>query len=141
MLVAFQIRSLLERPKVNERCRDATIPAIRYKKIGSLPFTVIGSGWPNDRFEMSNPEPTTVPILFICNQLIHHYWMQTLTEGRAFVSMLVFSDYERHKWAYKVEIQDLLQVFQVFAEESSAITDAQVVWDDKRQDFVFRLGK
>jgi len=35
MLVAFQVRSLLERPKVNDRARNVRMPVIRYKKIGS----------------------------------------------------------------------------------------------------------
>lgn len=32
MLVAFQVRSLLERPKVNDRARNQTISVVRFKK-------------------------------------------------------------------------------------------------------------
>lgn len=138
MIVAFQVRSLLERPKVNEDARKSVLSAIRYKKTGGRPFTVMGAGWPHDRFDMVAPEPTTLPVLTVCNQLIHYYWMQTLTEGRAFVTMLVFSDYERHKWAYEIQIQDLLQLFQIFAEDSSALTDAKFEWNEKKQDFVMQ---
>jgi len=136
MLVAFQVRSLLERPKVNDIARQATTPAIRYRKLSGKPFTVVGADWPHDRFDMENPEATTLSILNVCNQLIHYYWMQTLTETRTFVTMLVFSDYERHKWAYQIQIQDLIQLFQVFAENSSALTGAQFEWSEKKQDFV-----
>ncbi|GLZ27620.1 MULTISPECIES: hypothetical protein [Pseudomonadaceae] len=122
MIVAFQVRSLLERPKVNDQARGTCMPVLRYKKIGDRPFTATGAGWPEDRFDMEQPEPHTLRALDVCNQLIHYYWMQTITEGKAFASMLVFSDYQRHKWAYQIRIEDLLKLFGVFSEESSAIT-------------------
>lgn len=71
--------------------------------------------------------------LEVCNQLIHYYWMQTITEGTSFASMLVFSDYQRHKWAYEIRIDALLSFFGVFCEESSAITSASFKWCEKKQ--------
>jgi hypothetical protein len=136
MLAAFQIRSLLERPKVNDRARGSSMSVLRYKKIGDRPFTATGSGWPNERFDIENPESDILPVLEVCNQLIHNYWMQTFSEGQAFTSMLVFSDYKRHKWAYEFRIEDLLRMFQVFGDESSCVVGADSTWDDKKQDFV-----
>ena len=136
MLVAFQVRSLLERPEVNDRARNASISVLRFKKTGDRPFTVTGSGWPNERFAMDRPEPTTLSALDVCNQLIHYYWMETWSEGRTFASMLVFSDYMRHKWAYEFQVEDLLQLFTVFCGESSAVVGAQMRWDHKKQDYV-----
>jgi hypothetical protein len=69
MLVAFQIRSLLERPKVNDRARRSSMSVLRYKKVGNRPFTVTGAGWPHERFDMANPEPDVLSVLDICNQL------------------------------------------------------------------------
>lgn len=136
MLVAFQVRSLLERPKVNDRARSTGMSALRYKKTGDRPFTHTGSGWPHERFDMEHPEPTVLSALDVCNQLIHYYWMQTWSESRAFSGMLVLSDYMRHKWAYEFRIEDLLQLFQTFAEDSSAVVGAESIWSDKKQDFV-----
>ena len=136
MLVAFQIRSLLERPKVNDRARSSSMSVLRYKKIGNRPFTATGSGWPDERFDMEYPEPDILSALDVCNQLIHYYWMQTMSESKAFASMLVFSDYKRHKWAYEFQIEDLLHLFQVFGDESSRVVGAESRWDDKKQDFV-----
>lgn len=138
MLVAFQVRSLLERPKVNDRASSTVMPVLRYKKIGNLPFTATGSGWPNERFDMENPESDVLPVLDVCNQLIHYYWMQTLSEGQAFAAMLVFSDYKRHKWAYLFQIQDLLQLFGVFSDHASAVWGMESEWDDKKQDYIVR---
>lgn len=136
MVVAFQVRSLLERPKVNDRARSTGMSALRYKKTGDRPFTYTGPGWPHERFDMEHPEPAVLSALDVCNQLIHYYWMQTWSESRVFSGMLVFSDYMRHKWAYEFRIEDLLQLFQTFAEDSSSIVGAESRWSDKKQDFV-----
>ncbi|MEK0265959.1 hypothetical protein QT383_06575 [Stenotrophomonas rhizophila] len=136
MLVAFQVRSLLERPKVNDDARSVRLRAIRYKKIGNKPFTLVGTGFPEDRFDIANPETTELSALDVCNQLIHYYWMQTCSERTAFKSMLVFSDYMRHKWAYEFLIEDLIGIFSVFADESSAATSISFEWNDRKQDYV-----
>lgn len=138
MLVAFQIRSLLERPKVSDQARSTTMPVLRYKKMGGLPFTVTGSGWPQERFDMEKPEPAVLSALDVCNQLIHYYWMQTWSEGKAFTSMLVFSDYMRHKWAYEFRIEDLLQLFGVFSDDLSAIVGMESEWNEKKQDYAVK---
>lgn len=138
MLAAFQVRSLLERPKVNDRARSTSMSVLRYKKIGDRSFTVTGSGWPHERFDMERPEPAVLSALDVCNQLIHYYWMQTWSEGQAFASMLVFSDYMRHKWAYEFRVEDLLQLFRVFADDSSAIVGAESEWNEKKQDYILK---
>ncbi|RLK55918.1 hypothetical protein BCL79_0290 [Stenotrophomonas rhizophila] len=141
MLVAFQVRSLLERSKVNDRARSVRLPAIRYKKIGIKPFTSLGAGFPEDRFDIANPETVDLSILDVCNQLIHYYWMQTWSEGTAFKGMLVFSDYMRHKWAYEFLIEDLIRIFSVVADESSAVTGISFEWNDKKQDYVTHYAR
>lgn len=136
MLVAFQIRSLLERPKVDDHARTVRLAAIRYKKKGIKPFTFVGNGFPEDRFDIANPEAVELSVLDVCNQLIHYYWMQTWSEGTAFNGMLVFSDYMRQKCAYEFLIEDLISLFSVFADESSAVSGLSFQWDEKRQDYV-----
>jgi hypothetical protein len=141
MLVAFQTRSLLERPKVNDRARNTQMSVIRYKKIGLKPFTYVGSGFPEDRFDLANPESSGLGALDVCNQLIHYYWMQTWSEGTAFKGMLVFSDYMRHKWAYEFLVEDLLSLFSTFANDSSAVTEMSFHWNEKKQDYVARYAR
>ena len=136
MLVAFQVRSLLERPKVNDRARSAVMSVLRYKKIGDRPFTATGAGWLDERFDMEHPEPDVLSALEVCNQLIHYYWMETWSEGKAFTSMLVFSDYKRHKWAYEFRIDALLRLFRMFGDDSSDIVSGAFEWNGKKQDYV-----
>ena len=141
MLVAFQVRSLLERPKVNDAARSTCMQVVRYKKVGDRPFTFTGAGWPEDRFDMHKPEPFGMSALDVCNQLIHYYWMQTWSEGTAFVGMLVFSDYMRHKWAYEFRVEDLFKLFRVFAEDSSVVVSSTSKWDEKKQDYFVLRAK
>lgn len=92
--------------------------------------------WPHERFDMEHPQAARLSALEVCNQLIHYYWMQTLSDSRSFVSMLVFSDYQRHKWAFEFRIEDLLQLFRVFANDASAIVGMESRWDEKKQDYI-----
>lgn len=143
MLVAFQVRSLLERPKVNDQARKSEMPAIRFKKMGNQPFTFIGAGWPEDRFELEKPEKTMLPIMSVCNQLIHYYWMQTYCENKSFSSLLVFSDYSRNNFAYQFEISEILKLFRIFGDNSSAVVRLSMVWSEKKQDYIIEeaIGK
>lgn len=141
MLAAFQVRSLLERQKVNDRARNVRMPVIRYKKIGNKPFTFIGMRFPEERFDLENPDSSELGARDVCNQLIHHYWMQTWSEGTAFKGMLVFSDYMRHKWAYELLPEDLINHFGTFANDSSAVTELSFNWNEKKQDYVARYAR
>lgn len=62
--------------------------------------------------------------------------MQTYTEGKSFLSMLVFSDFKRNKWAYEIQIEDLLKLFGVFGDDASSVVEAEWKWSNKKQDFV-----
>lgn len=136
MLVAFQVRSLLERQKVNDRAWSACMPALRFKKVGTRPFTKVDGGELENQFDMEHPEKSNLSVMAVCNQLIHYYWMQTASEAQHFYSMLLFSDYNRNKWAYELKISDLLELFQVFAEEFSAVTGIHLQWHTKKQEYV-----
>ncbi len=136
MLVAFQIRALLERPKVNDRVRALKLQAVKYPKVGDKPFTVVGSGWPDERFDLSSPEDVQLSILDVCNQLIHYYWLSTASERSRFTSILVFSDYKRHTCAYEFELSSLIELFSAFGDEGSAVHGCRFLWNEKKRDYV-----
>ncbi len=136
MIVAFQVRSLLERPKVNDLARKTRLPVLRFKKMGVQPFTVTGTGWLEDRFDVEHPQEHSLSAVDVCNQLIHYYWMQTIAANKAFVLMNVFSDYRRHQWAYQIQIEELLEFFAFFSREQSSVTSLDTLWDEKKHDYV-----
>jgi len=101
----------------------------------------VGAGFPEDRFDMESPEQSELGVLDVCNQLIHYYWMQTWSEGTAFKGMLVFSDFMRHKWAYQLLIEDLISLFSIFANDSSAVTELRFHWNEKKKDYVAQCAR
>jgi hypothetical protein len=137
MLVGFQVRTLLDRPKVNDRVKALKFQATRYPKVGDKPFTLVGPGWPDDLFDLSSPEAVQLSVWDVCNQLIHHYWMSTASEERGrFTSVLVFSDYKRHTCAYEFEVSSLIDLFSAFSDDGSAVHEWRFVWSEKKQDYV-----
>lgn len=136
VMVAFQVRALIEQLRVNDQVRALKLEAVEYKKVGDRPFTRAGGGWPEDRFDMSSPGPVELSVLDVCNQLIHHYWMSTFSERGAFAWMLVFSDYKRHTCAYGIEIGKLIEMFSAFGDDDSAIAEYRMQWSEKKKDYV-----
>ena len=137
MLVAFQIRSLLERPKVNDRVKALKLEAVRYPKVGGKPFTVVGPGWPDDRFDLSSPQAVQLSVWYVCNQLIHCYWMSTFSEDRGrFTSVLVTSDFKRHTCMYEFDVSRLIDLFSAFSDEGSVVHGCRSLWNEKKQDYV-----
>ncbi len=142
MLVAFQIRTLLERPKVKDQFRAVKLHASEYPKIGNKPITLVGPGWPDDHFDLSNPKEVKLSVCDVCNQLIHYYWMTTAREGGRFTSVLVFSDYKRQNCAYEFEVSKLLNLFSAFGDERSAVHGwLSFVWNEKKQDYVIQEAR
>jgi hypothetical protein len=136
MLVAFQVRTLLDRPKVNDAVRAVKFQASEYPKIGKKPYTYIGSGWPDEHFDLNKPKDVLLSTWDVCNQLIHYYWMSTSSEAGRFTSVLVFSDYKRHTCAYEFDVGRLLSLFSAFGDERSAVHGSSFEWNEKKQDHV-----
>ncbi len=142
MLVAFQVRTLLDRPKVNDGVKALKIQAKSYPKVGDKPFTVVGPGWPEEHFDLSSPEIVQLSVWDVCNQLIHYYWMSTVSEERGrFTSVLVFSDYKRHTCAFELELGNLIDLFSAFGDETSAVHSCRFVWSVKKQDYTMENAR
>ncbi len=140
MLIAFQVRSLLERPKVNDRTKSLSIKVVRYRKVGPDPFTVVGPGSVEDRFDLTSRELVDLSVTDVCNQFVHYYWMQTGYENGTFTSILIFSDRARKLCAYEFDVLQVIQLFSAFSDERSAIQSGTFVWDEKKQDYIVRAS-
>ena len=136
MLVAFQVRSLLERPKVNGRAKALKLNGVRYAKIGSELFRLTGARDLEDHFDLSSPEAVQLPMWDVCNQLIHHYLIAAVSTGRGrFTSLIVFSDYNRRVCMYEFVISDVIELFSAFSDDASAALGGTWVWNEKKQDY------
>lgn len=139
MLVAFQIRSLLERPKVSKAYAKRSLAVTRYNKISNNPFTWVDSDIP-EYFDVEQPHHEILVAPTICNQLIHHYVMLAQSRKTGCFTTLVFtSDFKRNECLFEIEISALIAFFELFSTEESASARAgkqtASVWNEKRQDY------
>ena len=138
MLVAFQIRTLLDRPKVSRAARSIHLDAQIYPKTGKRPVTVLNATALDENFDLENPRAVRLSIREVCNQLMHHYVLFAMRGSKgAFDTILVFSDYRRHHGLYELDMGLFLETIDVFASEASAADHVHFHWSEKRQDYVF----
>ena len=74
MLVSFQIRSLLERPKVAKAYATKELEVKRYEKVGKKPLTELSMSHFHELFNMHGPKFDLLSAPQLCNQLIHYYF-------------------------------------------------------------------
>jgi hypothetical protein len=142
MHVAFEVRTLLEHARVNDKVRAARIPASEYPKVTDWPFTLLGRGWPEEHFDLESPKAVHMPAWDVCNQLIHHYWLSTFAVGvQEYTSVFVCSDYKRNTCMYEFEVSRLIGFFSAFGDDDSAVHGCDFVWDEKRQDYVMENAR
>lgn len=142
LLVAFQVRTLLERPKLSAEAGRRTMPVMRYERIGRHPVTRLNLVALDEHFDLAKPNATALPALQLCNQLIHHYIMfaQSQRPG-AFTNLLVVSDYQRNKHLFDMDIETLVEFFSFYATERSTLDgDGRTItvrWNKRHQDYEF----
>ena len=143
LLVAFQIRTLLERPtKVGHRARHSRVEGRSYKRLGAHPVTHMNVMDVNENFDLDHPQIVRLPIFDLCNQLIHHYLLAVLREEgkQRWDSVWVCSDWKRNTCLYEFSVDKVLEVFALLASEASAgYNDGSTTirWNEKKQDYVF----
>jgi hypothetical protein len=141
MLVAFQVRTLLDRPKVNDRVKALELQAVSYEKYSDEPLTLLRS-WPEEHFDLWSPQAVQLSVMDVCNQLIHHYWMSSDSrEKGTFTSVMLCSDYKRHTCMYDFNIYRLIELFSAFSDEDSTVRGCDFVWNDKKQDYVMQNAR
>ena len=142
LLVAFQVRTLLERPKLSTEASNRTMPATRYQKVGRKPVTRMNLGALDGHFALARPTPTSLPASQLCNQIIHHYIMFAQSQKPGlFTNLLVVSDYKRNECLFDIDIGKLLEYLSFYATEPSVLgSGGRLVtakWNERHQDYEF----
>ena len=138
MMVAFQVRVLLEHSKVDGKVGRTPMKAQFFPKVGDEPVTWMNALDFHDHFDVDNPRDVTLSIRDVCNQLIHHYVMFAFGRGlTGFELIVVFSDYHRNKGMYELKAEPLIELFARFAHESSHAHYTGMTWNEKRRDYEF----
>ena len=58
-------------------------------------------------------------------------------ERRRFEVVAVFSDYKWNVCLYEFDVEKVIDLFAIFANDASAVGSYHIKWDDKRQDYVW----
>lgn len=140
ILVAFQIRSLLDRPKIAREYTSTKLEVTKYNKVDSEPLTRYNIGDFYELFSMDQPISTFLSAPQVCNQLIHYYLMcATSLVPKSFSHLLVISDYKRNQYLFEIDIYKLLDFFELFSIEESGLTQSgrsvKLTWNEKKQDY------
>lgn len=135
ILVAFQIRTLVEQNRVRSTVANRQLSCTWYRKVGAGPVTRLNSHRFERHFDLDNPEVITLKAWDLCNQLIHHYEMAALSSQRSFSELVVFSDRAKNKGMYHIDIAELLTYLYRFGQDDSAVSKSTSTWNPKRQDY------
>lgn len=135
ILVACQIRTLLDHFRINAAFARRQLHAQFNRKVGSTPVTRLNALDLIAHFDWSELRYVRMPVRDVCNQLIHHYVLLALRSRGAFTHVAVFSDRTRNTGLYVLDVAELLQFFAGFAEDGSASSVVRFRWHESKHDY------
>jgi hypothetical protein len=138
MFAVFSIRTLIERCKLSEELLSRVIQVKAYPKKSAKPVTFLNSRDIEDLYDVNASVSKSVPLEFLCNQIIHSYILIPLKKERQFTDILVRSDYERNRWLYIVSIPFIVTLIREVASDSAPIMN--ITFNPKRQDYDIRIS-
>jgi hypothetical protein len=133
MFAVFAIRTLIERCKLSEELLSRLIQVKAYPKKAAKPVTFLNSHDIVDLYNVNAPASKSVPLGFLCNQIIHSYILIPQRKGRQFTEILVCSDYERNRWLYIVSVPLIVALIREVA--SDCAPTMNITFNLKRQDY------
>jgi hypothetical protein len=135
LLVAFQVRTLLEQKRVGAGGQAACLPCVKFPKVGSKPVTRLNRTGLEEHFALLRPEATELEVWDLCNQLIHQYVLFAASEPGAFAILLVFSDFKKNDCLYRIAIPELLEFFSQYAKDQSGARGQTLTWNPQKSDY------
>lgn len=135
ILTAFQVRVLVEQHKVRKTIADRELACMWCAKTGSDPVTRINAHRLDRHFALDYPKEVKLRAWDLANQFIHHYEMYAASEGPRFSMVVIFSDRMKNKGVYLISIPELLDFFDAFAGDESAVSERKMTWNPKKEDF------
>jgi hypothetical protein len=115
---AFAVRRLIESFKVPDSVRDSHHRVQTFNRIGPVPDVWNRYELP-ELYDMEHPSVAEIPLLVLCNQVIHSWlFVLSFTEiDRRFDGVFIASDKQRRRSLYFVEIDVIVGMFRTVAEQ------------------------
>ena len=111
MLGFYSIRKLVESGKLTDRTANHSVRVQSYSSNGNT-VHFMNRHRIEEIYEMETPEARSVPLLFLCNQVIHSYTCILLLGPDAGLhGILVTSDRQRSNELLQVDVDDIVDVF------------------------------
>ncbi len=140
MLIAFQIRSLLERPKVSRRVAYSKIEIVYFPATDSSPLDKALDDI-DAMYDWDTGDRRELSVMQLCNQIIHYRYMFAISEGSLqFTHLIVVSDYKMSKGIFKISVDDMISLFAKFTQENSGLNhegvSVRITWDEKSYSYI-----
>lgn len=112
---AYSLRKLMDTKKFPDSTSKEKVEVRRYKrnKISFVPW-----GYFDDYYYMNENSKIYLDLREICNQFIHSYFFQPLTNSKGFLSDLFFvSEHDRNECLYSLEIKNFLDHISIIVDK------------------------
>lgn len=137
MLGFYSIRKLIESAKLTHTIPEKEVDIFSYKATGE-PVHLLNTSRIDELYDLDSPEPGTVSVPFLCNQIIHSFiFLMVFDDKRALAGIFVSSDRERLNVLRFVAIDSIIEIFELVGND-----DANFVIASKCENgqWVFKLG-
>jgi hypothetical protein len=90
-----------------------------------------------DAFDFGKPKKIKLPIMFLCNQVIHSYvYKEVFDKEELLTGMFISSDRERNRKLYFVAVTELIRLFTRIGEDYPS--RAEYHFDPNTDDYIVR---
>lgn len=143
MMIAFQIRSLLDRPKVAKKISDSCIDLVFFPATESTPLDK-AFGDIYAMYDWDDGNPMSMPVKQFCNQIIHYQFMFARSDKPKIFTEIVFvSDYKVPKCIFKVNLDDVILLFNRFSHDESGLdregVHSRMTWDESKKKYIVEV--
>lgn len=114
-IIAYSLRKLIDTKKISDKLSSIQIEILAYPK-NSKKITLMDNYCFDEYYDFSKKQEMSLPIREICNQIIHSYIFQLVSNRNKIFYMFFNSDHEKDKYLLKLKIKDFLKVVTKFAD-------------------------
>jgi hypothetical protein len=134
----YSLRKLLEGKKLSGKVVNRVIPADSFSYTGSQRITLLN--WNTrvaDAFAFDKPKKINLPIMFLCNQVIHSYvYKEVFDEEGLLTGIFISSDREKTRKLYFVAVTELIGLFTRIGKDYPSSREYQ--FDPNTDDYIVR---
>ncbi|HEY3443610.1 MAG TPA: hypothetical protein VGK29_22825 [Paludibaculum sp.] len=139
MLGFYSIRKLTESGKLTDDVANMSVRVRSHSSKGRV-IHQMNSHKLDELYDLDTPDERTVPLPFLCNQIVHSYVFGLLLgEDGGLQGILVTSDRRRSKELLEISIEEIIGVFACVGNDDVCLMEGR--FDEAKGDYVFSRKK